>query len=201
MTVLFLPIESGSSCCAPIWLTLPAQQDHQSEIPHHTQTLVAYIWDTNTPCHRCYGATTPLQADWTVRTLWRYTGRSSFPVPDHSVKHLKSCLLYTLRCIPGEHAAAHGCLICSWWMLVRSSIKLGQGAGEVGVVVHSQWAKLWLSDRQPTATVGGQGHPGGAQDRSQSSDHTLLTPQFKKAKEEFLPRWENSTQHSLINIF
>lgn len=41
--VLLLPTESGSSCCACTWLTLLAQQDHQSEIPHHPQ----HWWPTS----------------------------------------------------------------------------------------------------------------------------------------------------------
>lgn len=103
------------------------------------------------------------------------------------------------------HVAAWVAMICSWWMLVRPSIKLGLVAGEVGVVLQSQWAKLWLSDRLPTATAAQDIAAGwrprsvwrGSRPFTVKWSHTLNSP----AQAEEFPSRSEIWIHSSRNIF
>lgn len=121
--------------------------------------------------------------------------------PNHLPQCLKSIFFRSLCCIPGEHGAACGSLgmmICSWWMRVGSSIKSGQGTGEVGGVVQWRWAKPWLSDCQPTATAA-QDTEAGWEPRSARQGSGLFTVDWSHTRSSPAQTSSGTRLNSLCN--
>lgn len=133
------PDDSGSSIRIPLI------------IPKHGWPTSA--WDANAPCHRCHGATTPLRADWqSDRHGNAEAGFTSRPwLLSAAFKKLPFASFapyprWTRGQLGRQWYARDGCL---WGRVSRRG--RSPALGKWGVVVQSQWAKLRLSDRQPTA--------------------------------------------------
>ena len=157
------------------------------------------LWDTNTRCHGCHGATLVLLA----KTLSDHRGSMQAGAhalsPSPSMQCLNSPLFNTLCCIPGERVAACGSLE-SYDMVMMDvrGVEYQAGAGhrgsgglQCGDGGHSpdcQTASLQPQLPRTPRLAGSQGQHGRARDCSQSTAHTLGVEQLKQAQgQDWIP--------------